>query len=291
MTAAALAAAVAVPSAVGQPAGGPRIVSSPALGADPGRESAWAAFFQGLPHGPEIGSLTVLLGTEDDVRARCGEDAGGCYLPLTRQITMLGGSRPGLGEDDEIARHEYGHHLAEQSDNAPFAPGLGTKRWFTQEHVCARLRSGELVDDAALGYERSVAEGFAEAYRIASGGDRHQWIVDPALYPAGAARRAILADVRHPWTGPHVRGLRGRLAAGGSATVTIRAPLDGDLAVTASAARPRLRLRLRLADQAGRPLARGRGSLHYRDCGSRRLRLTVAGPAPRARFRLTVSTP
>jgi hypothetical protein len=288
LAAAAIAAAATAPPALGQAPDGPRVVSSPALGPDPAREGAWAEFFRTLPHGAEIGSLTVLLGNADDVRLRCGAEADGCYLPLGKRIVMPGAGLPVLGIAEEIARHEYGHHLAAQSDNAPFAPGLGTKRWFTQEHICERLRSGELVDDAVEGYERSVAEGFAEAYRVTSGGQSHDWIVDSAFLPDAPARRAILTDATHPWTGPRSRAVRGRLPAGGRATLRIRVPLDGDVRIRATA-------RLRLDDDTGHVVARGRRRgghwrLHFLDCGKRRLRLTLSG-ASSARYRVVLRTP
>ena len=283
MAAAALAAAAGAPVAL---ADGPAVTSAPSLGADAVREAAWADFFRGLPHGPEIGTLNVLLGGEDDVRGRCGPSAEGCYLPLPRLIVIPGRALPGAGFSDEIARHEYGHHLAAESDNAPFAAGLGTKRWFTHEHICERLRSGELVDDAGASYERSVAEGFAEAYRVAAGGQAHDWIVDSALYPDALAQHAILTDARHAWSGPRVRRLAGRVPAHGAATFAVRPRLDGSVTVKAPH-----RLRLRLTDPAGRQVAVGRGRLRSVDCGTRRLTLTVAGGRPGRRFSLTVSTP
>jgi hypothetical protein len=193
---------------------------------------------------------------------------------------MPGRALPGAGFSDEIARHEYGHHLAAASDNAPFAQGLGTKRWFTREHICQRLRRGELVDDAVKGYERSVAEGFAEAYRVASGGQEHQWIVDSALYPDDAARRAILADAHDPWTGPRTQ----RFTSHGAPSFVVRPRLDGTVTVRAS--RP---VRLRLTDASGRRVASGRRTLRYVDCGKRLLRLNVSAASGRVVVR--VSTP
>jgi hypothetical protein len=273
--------AAAVTLAAAAPAGAEPIVqSTTALGADPVREAAWAGFFRALPHGAELATVTVILGTEADVTARCGSEADGCYLPAARTIVMPGGALPGGGVADEIARHEYGHHIAEQADNAPFSRGLGTKRWFTDEDVCRRLRSGALVDDAAQSYSRSVAEGFAEAYRVASGGQEHLWIVDSSLFPDAGARQAILTDVAHPWTGPRVRVLQGRVRGDG-AVVPFRVPLDGDITVSG-------RRRLELLDRSGRRLAHGR-TVHFTDCGRRRLWVRVAGrPGP---FRLTVQVP
>ena len=43
-------------------------------------------------------------------------------------------------------------------------PALGTKRWFTHERICERMRAGELSDGVTGRYALSPAEGFAEAF-------------------------------------------------------------------------------------------------------------------------------
>ncbi len=266
-----------------------RIVGSDGAPADPARDAAWRQFFAALPHGSELDSLTVVLGSPAEVTARCGSGADGCYRGLLRQMTIPGLAGPEDSYTADIARHEYGHHLAAESDNAPFDSSLGTKRWFTHERICARLRSGELSDGASARYELSPAEGFAEAYRVAAGGDRHVWIVDAALFPDLAARRAILADVGHPWAGGRPRGFSGRLSERRPVrTFALRVPLDGTVRATVTGAGS-LRPALTLSDGA-RVLARG-SRLRYVDCGRRVLRLTVRARRGNGRFRVTAVVP
>jgi hypothetical protein len=289
---AALLAAVCLPPAA---AAAPRVISSAGLPADPAHDAAWQQFFTSLPHGPELDTLTVVLAAPDELGRRCGRDADGCYRGLLRQMVIPGTAGPEDSYVADIARHEYGHHLAAQGDNAPFDDVLGTKRWFTHERICERLRSGELSESGSARYAVSAAEGFAEAYRVTAGGNPHLWVVDPALFPGLAARRAILADVRHPWTGSRERRFTGRLTRRRpQRTLSLRVPLDGAVEVEATGS-ARLRLELTLADGA-RVLARGHGSgrrmrLRYVDCGRRVLRLTIRARRGSGRYAITVRRP
>jgi hypothetical protein len=276
---AALLVALCLPSAA---AAQLRIVASGGAPVEPALDAAWRQFFAGLPHGQELDSLTVVLAAPAEVSRRCGADAGGCYSDLLRQMTIPGLAGPGDSLTADIARHEYGHHLAASSDDAPFDPVLGTKRWFTHERICTRLRTGELSLDESARYAESPAEGFAEAYRVAAGGSPHLWIVDAALFPDPRARRAILADARHPWTGERERVFTGRLSARRpERTFVLRTPLDGTVR---AAVRGTARLTL---SAGGRVLARG-ARVRIVDCGQRVLRLTVRG---RGRFRITAARP
>jgi hypothetical protein len=289
---AALLVAVCLPPAA---AAAPRVISSAGLPPDAAHDVAWQQFFAKLPHGPELDSLTVVLTPPDEVIRRCGRGAGGCYDGLLRQMVIPGTTGPEDSYTADVARHEYGHHLAAQGDNAPFDASLGTKRWFTHERICQRLRSGELSGSGSARYEVSAAEGFAEAYRVTAGGDPHLWIVDPALFPDAAARRAILTDVRHPWAGPRERRFTGRLTRWRpERSLSLRVPLDGTVEVEATGS-ARLRPELTLAD-GSRVLARGAGSgrrmrLRYVDCGRRVLRLTIRARRGGGRYAITARRP
>ena len=145
----ALLAALCLPSAA---AADLRIVAPGGAPADPGIDAAWRQFFGALPHGAELGSLSVVLSPPEEVTRRCGAGADGCYSGLLRQMVIPGLAGPGDTYVADVARHEYGHHLAAASDNAPFESDLGTKRWFTHERICTRLRAGELSDGATARY-------------------------------------------------------------------------------------------------------------------------------------------
>ena len=44
---------------------------------------------------------------------------------------------------NSVATHEYGHHVAANSNNAPWrAIDWGTKRWASMVGVCSRVQSG-----------------------------------------------------------------------------------------------------------------------------------------------------
>ncbi|MDP9347495.1 MAG: hypothetical protein M3P44_17625 [Actinomycetota bacterium] len=284
---AALLAAVCLPPAA---AAAPRVISSAGLPADAGHDAAWQQFFTDLPHGPELDSLTVVLAPPDEVTRRCGRGADGCYRGLLRQMVIPGTAGPEDSYIADVARHEYGHHLAAQGDNAPFDASLGTKRWFTHERICERLRSGELSGSGSARYEVSAAEGFAEAYRVTAGVSPHLWIVDPALFPDAGARRAILADVHHPWSGAREQRFTGRLTRRRpERTLSLRVPLDGTVEVEATGS-ARLRPELTLA-AGSTVLARGRRRLRYVDCGRRVLRLTIRARRGGGRFAITARRP
>jgi hypothetical protein len=263
------------------------VIASAGLPVDPARDAAWVRFFEALPHGRELDALTVVLAPPAEVSRRCGRGADGCYRGLLRQMVIPGSTGPEDSYVADIARHEYGHHLASESDNAPFDPSLGTKRWFTHERICARLRGGELDDGPSARYSRSPAEGFAEAYRVAAGGNAHDWIVDARLFPDPAARRAILADALHPWAGGRARRFSGRLTRRRPVrTLQLVVPLDGTVR---AAAKGRLRVELTLSD-GDRVLARG-SRLRYVDCGRRALRLTVRARRGSGRFQVSATVP
>ena len=267
----------------------PRVIAAAGVPADPVRDAAWQRFFAALPHGPELDALTVIVAPPAEVTRGCGRGADGCYRALLRQIVMPGAAGPSDPYAADIARHEYGHHLAASSDNTPFDSSLGTKRWFTYERICARLRAGLLSDDVSMPYELSPAEGFAEAYRLTAGGSRHAWIVDPALFPDRGARRAILADARRPWAGGRERRFAGRLSQRHPVrTLRLHVPLDGTVRAVAEGSGP-LRLRMTLSDH-GKVIARGT-RVRYVDCGRRLLRLGVHALRGSGRFSVSVTVP
>ena len=102
----------------------------------------WADFFAALVHGDELGRVTVRIGTPAEVAQLCGPDALGCY---SRGLLVMPGETWEGVSPEEIARHEYGHHVAANRSNAPWrAVEWGTKRWASLVGVCARTAAGQL---------------------------------------------------------------------------------------------------------------------------------------------------
>jgi hypothetical protein len=259
----------------------------------------WANFFAELVHGDELGLLHAFIAPLPEVRALCGPNALGCYGD--NQLVMTGDTADGFAPE-EVARHEYGHHIAFNRANPPWkALELGPKRWASYAGVCARARAGTAYPgDEGLLYRLNPGEAFAESYRLLndtrSGAVDVLWpIVDRSFYPDAGALHAVEEDVIAPWTGPSPTVVRRSFEgnAGRIAAFRIVTPLDGTLIV-------RLRpagLYDVLVVGDGDPLrATGRAfgtretKVTYQICGERSLAVFVtAGVGPR--FEVDVTRP
>jgi hypothetical protein len=262
----------------------------------------WADFFSGLPHGSELASVVVRVATPAEVRALCGEYALGCYS--ARELVMPGelfeGETP-----EQVARHEYGHHIAANRSNPPWrAAEWGPKRWASAAGICERSeRQTAFPGDDGSHYTLDPGEAFAESYRVLAerkaGAALATWgLVDGSFYPDQPALRAVEQDVVAPWTRSTTMRTTARFRIGGPRRrlVPLVTPLDGEL--TAELKLPVGRLdTLELLGADGRVLARGLWSgtrtrrLSFVVCGQRRLALRVASAGMPGRFDLTISRP
>ena len=128
----------------------------------------WATYLGTLLHGPEISRLTLNLVPEDVVQANCGAQALACYDPNRQAICASPEDQLNEPPAKEIVTHEYGHHLAKSSDDAPWAAiDYGTKRWSSYENICAKAAAGTASPgDEGTHYFQNSGEAFAEAYRV-----------------------------------------------------------------------------------------------------------------------------
>lgn len=228
----------------------------------------WADFFAALPHGPELARLKAHIAPLSEVQAICGGSAVGCYgdnqLIVTNEQVL--GFAP-----EEVARHEYGHHIALNRSNAPWAAlDWGSKRWATAARICPRVRSNNAYPgDESLLYRLNPGEAFAEAYRVLvdtrAGESRPSWpLVDTSFYPNQAALDAVEQDIVNPWLGPTTLDFR---AHGKAWEHRVATPLDGTL--TVRLARP---AGLALIGDDGRalpPIVERKRSFTYQICGER----------------------
>ncbi len=198
----------------------------------------WANFFAGLIHGTEIQLLTVYVVQAAEVGSDCGGDSTvlGCYgqQRLIIPVDVIDGITP-----EEVARHEYGHHIAYNRVNPPWqAVDWGPKRWASLMGVCAATQQGLYFpgneDDH---YELNPGEAWAETYRVLNetkAGMPVTWpIVDARFLPTPDALAAAEQDVTTPWVAPTVHVYRSRFARGKKLwTQVVQTPLDGNLKVT-----------------------------------------------------------
>jgi hypothetical protein len=263
----------------------------------------WAEYFAGLVHGAELPMLKAYVAPLSQVAELCGSDyALGCYGGQT--LITIGDSSSGY-IPASIAAHEYGHHVAANRSNAPWAAiAWGTKRWASYMNICSRAQAGMVFPgDEGMNYEFNPGEAFAESYRvlIETNGTAvgYDWpIVDPSFRPDVHALDAIRQDVLNPWSEPSVQTIRGKFAAGSRMwTKTIATPLDGDLRVGVTVPGgggdgvTLLSGDGRTVLGTGSWNSAGGKSLDYRTCGARSLKVRVTRSAAAARFTLRMVVP
>lgn len=260
----------------------------------------WASFLSSLLHGSELALVRAHVAPLPEVQEFCDSRALGCYGGNT--LVSIG-EPVGDVTAEEVMRHEYGHHVAANRQNPPWAAiDWGTKRWASAADVCARV-AGQTAfpGDEGLYYTQNPGEAFAEAYRVLnevrSGARSFSWVLaDPSFSPGERELAAVEDDVLRPWAPTPLRLVVGRLRDGARAwTHSIQTPLDGELELS-------LRMplgaghTLELLDSRGGVVARGLWSssgvrtLRYRICGERSVRVRVgrAGGAPRFQVRVNV---
>ena len=216
-------------------------------------------------HADELRLATIRIAPHTEVAELCGPQALGCY---GADELVVGGDVVNGVTPEEVARHEYGHHVAAHRPNPPWrALDWGPKRWATVEDVCRRAAAKTAFPaDSGDNYRLDPAEAFAEAYRAANearAGIPFGWgLVDGSFYPDAAALDAVAQDVSDS------RGRRRRardaepsLHCEGPARllVPVALPLDGEVASSCACRPGRLRRARarhgRRTDRAGtRPL-------------------------------------
>jgi hypothetical protein len=263
----------------------------------------WANFFVGLVHGSELQLLTVYVVPAAEVGADCGGDPNvlGCYG--SQQLIVPNETVLGV-PPEEVARHEYGHHIANNRLNAPWqAIDWGPKRWATQMNVCSSTQQGLTFPGSEDDHYRlNPGEGWAETYRALNdtkAGLPITWqVVDARFYPDQAALAAAEQDVVAPWAAPTSHGFRGAFRAGKTKwKVALATPLDGELRVTLSLPRPRLYRLTVLSGDGATVLASGLWSgtttqtASFTVCDQRSLLIQVTGDGKAGRFTLRTTQP
>jgi hypothetical protein len=264
----------------------------------------WADFIAGLIHGSELSLLTAYIATPDEVDSLCGgTNALGCYA--NNKLVAIGDPVDGVNPQ-EVVRHEYGHHVAANRANPPWAAiNWGTKRWASQASICSRAVAGSAFPgDEGSHYTLNPGEAFAETYRVLNDvrgfGAAIDWtLVDASFLPNAEALQAVEDDVLQPWTEPTTTVVHGRFRTPGSDvwTMSLLFPLDGSLAVDLSfpaGARDHVTL---TGKGATRILARGTPSgassekLTFEICGERAAHLVVTRRGRPAAFALHITHP
>ena len=157
---------------------------------------------------------------------------------------LTGDTPPDGANINQIAAHEYGHHIASWRVNSPWdALDWGPKRWATAAQVCRNTRQGLMVPgDENLRYEDNPGEIWAETYRVYAssqiGVTPDPWtdIMREIWRPTGAELAAAGADIATPWTAQRTRTLSGKFKASGAQSfiTSFASTLDGRIDAASS---------------------------------------------------------
>jgi hypothetical protein len=255
----------------------------------------WATYLGTLVHGPELGRLTLDLVPLSSVQAICGDQALACYDPGRQEIYASPEDQLDEPPAKEIVTHEYGHHLANSQNDAPWqALDYGTKRWSSYENICSKAADGTASPgDEGSHYFQNSGEAFAESYRVLNltkqGDTNIGWdIVDQSFYPDATALSLLQEDITSPWTGPTTTKLRGAFGSGVVRTFKVQTQLDGSF--TAHLTSP-TKAKMQLSLYNGSTLVLRAPSIRYQICGQRTLTLKVQRISGRGAFTVNVTKP
>ena len=255
----------------------------------------WATYLGSLVHGPELARLTLNLVPLSSVQSLCGAQALACYDPQRQEIFASPEDQLNSPPAKEIVTHEYGHHLANNSSDAPWrALDYGTKRWSSYENICAKAAAGTASPgDEGTHYFQNSGEAFAESYRMLNlqkqGQTNIGWeIVARSFLPDATALALLEQDIATPWTGPTASTLHGSFGTGVVRTFKVQTQLDGSF--SAHLISP-TKAKMRLALYNGSTLVQSGTNIRYEICGQRTLTLKVQRLSGRGTFTVNVSKP
>ena len=244
---------------------------------------SWATYLGSLPHGAELGRLTLNL-----MPLSTAADEPVLRRPVARLLRPVdrddlrrarGPAGRAAGEGDRDARVRPPHR--EQPERrAVAAEDYGTKRWSSYENICARAAAGTASPgDEGAAYSQNPGEAFAESYRVLALTDARPDAEQlghrqPELLPErdGAAAAAgghhltlDRADACTTCTGRSATARPGRSASRRRSTGSFIARLH---------APSKARFALELYNR-GTLVARSRTNVRFEICGQRSLTLKV----------------
>ena len=158
-----------------------------------GVDTRWYAnLLRRAAHGDEIASVTVRIVAAGEIHAECGPSASGCYSREGGRGLMI----VPAGRSSAIAHtvvHEYGHHVDASRRHGGLPEPNGTPSWWQARGMDRLVDLLSVARTYRLGWERSIAEIFAEDYVYLNLGGtfRIGWLKPPDA----TVRRAILADL------------------------------------------------------------------------------------------------
>ena len=125
-----------------------------------GVDAEWyAALLRAAPHGDEIANVRVNVVTRTEMESTCGREALGCY---SRNVMVVPSDQ--TEETAHTVVHEYGHHIDRSRPVSGVPEPNGTSEWWRARGMAQLVRQRSVERSYAKGWERSIAEIYAEDY-------------------------------------------------------------------------------------------------------------------------------
>jgi hypothetical protein len=132
-----------------------------------GVDAEWyAALLRAAPHRDEISTVRVDIVSWDELHETCGREAAGCY---GRNVMVIPAEQS--AENAHTVVHEYGHHLDRSTPVGDVREPNGTPVWWRARGMDRLVRISSVATSYVLGWDRSIAEIFAEDYAQLALGD------------------------------------------------------------------------------------------------------------------------
>src|SRR4051812_17366180 len=271
------------------------VYTSPRYQYDPSVNQSYADFLGSLYHGHELTRLRAYIAPYGEVKKLCGSESDACYSDEDNQLVTMGDDPPDGTSLEDLAAHEYGHHVANHRLNQTGrAPDYGPTYWATYENVCINDGHSMFPGNEGAHYRQNPGEGWAETFRALNGTISPWNTVGRIFYPTRRSLALAKRDVLNPYNGGEYIDRHGRLSRA-HRWRRFRVPVEND-------GRVKLRLRAKgslngdvyvFAHRHSRkPLAHTRRSrLTGIYCAYRHLYLGVRRAGGRGSFRLRATLP
>src|SRR5829696_4618201 len=119
----------------------------------------YARLLRAAPHGDEVSTVRIVIASRSELVSTCGADAAGCY---SRNVITVPAEESERNAHTLV--HEYGHHLDRSRPVAGIGEPNGTSVWWRARGMAQLLRLGSVARSYIIGWDRSIAEIFAEDY-------------------------------------------------------------------------------------------------------------------------------
>jgi hypothetical protein len=161
--------------------------------------SPYASVLRGTLHSDEIESVTIRVVSRRTLARACGSRSSGCYLSGWRggAAIFLSGDRRDLAA---VLMHEYAHHLdATYGLTSSRRSEPAARRWWAARRIAQRIQTGQMSLDYDRGWQRAIAEIFAEDYVQLGATGRYGigWLAPPSNGVRSALRTDLLGAFAH----------------------------------------------------------------------------------------------